>query len=126
MGVKARTVVRVLVSRGMERVFPASRAASRGSAPISMRVRMSSATTMPLSTSMPRAMIMEAMDMRCSSIPMAPMTTRPSSITRGTKEPTIMPVRSPRKSMTTTRTMTRVSTTLMTAPFTAFLMRSGW
>ena len=116
----------VLVSRGRESERPAPTAASRGDAPICMRVRMSSATTMPLSTSMPSAMIMEAIDMRCSSIPMNPMTTRPMSMTSGTKEPTIRPTRTPRKIITTTSTMTRVWMTLTTAPLTAFWISSGW
>ena len=69
---------------------------------------MSSAITMPLSTNMPSAMMAEAIDMRSSSIPKKRITISPISIVIGTNDPTINPVRTPRKSITTTRTITNV------------------
>ena len=64
MGKKAKIVVKVDVNSGIASVRPAARAASRRSSPRCIRLRMSSAMTMPLSTSMPSAMISEAIDMR--------------------------------------------------------------
>ncbi len=107
IGRKARMVVSDAVNNGMARVLPEARTASLRSWPDSRRTRMSSATTMPLSTNMPRAMIIDAMDMRCNSTSMVHMMTRPISMAKGTKEPTISPVRKPRKRITTNSTMTR-------------------
>ncbi len=101
-------MVREDVSSGIASVPAVLRQAVRRSSPLSSRFRMSSAVTMPLSTSMPRAMMAEAMEMRSSSMPTKPMTISPRSMVIGTKEPTINPVRTPRKSTTTTSTMTRV------------------
>ena len=108
MGIKTRMVVKEEVSSGTERVVPVSIQASRFSWPFSRRVRMSSAMTMPLSTSMPSAMMEEAMETRSSSISKKRMATMPKSMVMGTNEPTISPVRMPRNNMTTTRTITRV------------------
>jgi len=57
---------------------------------------------------MPRAMIEEAIDTRSSSIPKKGIRIMPSSMVMGTKEPTIRPVRIPRKTITTTSTITIV------------------
>ena len=108
MGMKASMVVREEVSSGIESVRPVSMQARRRSSPRSSRLRMSSAMTIPLSTSMPRAMIEEAIETRSSSIPTRRITIKPVSMVRGTNEPTIRPVRTPRKTITTTSTMTMV------------------
>ncbi len=108
MGTNARMVVRDEVRRGMARVFPASKQASRLSCPPCMRVRTSSATTMPLSTNIPRAIMDEAMETRSSSTPKNLMTISPKSMVIGTNEPTISPVRIPKKIITTTSTIVRV------------------
>ena len=68
-GIKARIVVRDEVSSGMASVFPVARQAAFRSSPRSRRERISSAMTMPLSTSIPRAMIDDAIDTRSSSMP---------------------------------------------------------
>ena len=70
-----------------------------------MRAVKSSATTMPLSTSIPSAMIIDMIEMRWSSTPRNDMHTRPSSMAMGTKEPTMSPVRIPRKRITTMSTI---------------------
>ncbi len=108
MGRNAKIVVREEVSKGIARVFPASIQAWRLSSPRSKRPRISSATTMPLSTSIPNAIIADAMETRSSSTPKKPMTISPSNMVMGTKEPTMRPVRTPRKSITTISTITKV------------------
>ena len=69
MGRKARMVVRDEVKRGTARVRPASLQAAARSSPRSRRLRISSTTTMALSTSMPRATIDEMIETRSSSMP---------------------------------------------------------
>ena len=101
-------VVREEVSRGTARVRPDSLQASVRSSPRSRRLRMSSTTTMALSTSIPRATIDEMIETRSSSMPNWRITTRPSNRVIGTKDPTMSPLRTPRNSMTTTSTMASV------------------
>ena len=108
MGVNARMVVSDEVNNGTASDPPASRHACRRSWPRSIRLRMSSATTMALSTSMPRATMVEMIETRSSSMPNWRMAIRPNSMVIGTKEPTIRPVRKPRNTMTTNSTMASV------------------
>ncbi len=108
MGKNAKMVVKDEVNSGIASVFPVARQAAFLCSPRSSRARISSAMTMPLSTSIPRAMIDDAIETRSSSIAKKRMLISPSSMVMGTKEPTINPVRTPKNSMTTTRTMTRV------------------
>jgi len=53
-------------------------------------------------------MIADAIEMRSSSMPNMRMMMSPMSMVMGTKEPTMSPVRIPRKSITTAPTMTSV------------------
>ena len=126
IGTKNRMVVSDEVSSGIARVRPDSIAAAIRSAPDSRRTRMSSAMTMPLSTSMPSAMISAAIDTRCSSTSNARMTMIASSIVTGTKAPTISPVRTPRNNMTTASTMPSVCSRLLVAPAIVDAINSGW
>ncbi len=54
-------------------------------------------------------MIIEAIDTRCSSISIKRMKIRAISIVSGTIAPTMRPVRSPRKTITTNSTIASVS-----------------
>jgi hypothetical protein len=60
IGKNANMVVNEEVSNGTARLRPAAAQATKRSTPVSKRRRISSATTMPLSTSKPRAMIIAA------------------------------------------------------------------
>ena len=65
----ARMPMAVPPSRAQMVLPTASRAASTGFIPASMRTSIPSATTMALSTSMPRAITRAPREIRCSSIP---------------------------------------------------------
>ncbi|MNJ72508.1 hypothetical protein D3C77_691650 [compost metagenome] len=70
---------------------------------------MSSAMTIPLSTSKPRERMMAAIDTVCSSTPSKLIAIKVARIVNGTMAPTTMPVRHPRNSTTTAMTAMIVS-----------------
>ena len=125
-GRKASMVVSDDVSSGTASVRLAASAASRRAAPSSMRFLMSSAITTPLSTSRPSAMMMAAMETRCSGIPHSSMPTSDSRIVSGTMVPTMAPARRPRNSITTASTVSSVWHRLLVASATAAATMGGW
>ncbi len=108
-GEKASTITSDEVNNGIARVRPASSQAWRRSSPACNRRSMSSAITIPLSTSKPSARMIAAIDTVCSSTPSMRMAINVPRMVSGTMAPTTSPVRQPRNSMTTAMTMTTVS-----------------
>ncbi|EKU24647.1 hypothetical protein XTGART2_1856 [Xanthomonas translucens pv. graminis] len=108
-GENASTMTSEEVSNGSASVRPAASQACRRSSQAARRRSMSSAMTMPLSTSSPSARMIAAIDTVCSSTLSARIAISVPRMVSGTIAPTIRPVRQPRNSITTAITMSTVS-----------------
>ncbi len=104
IGRKATMVVREEVSSGSQSSRTAPAHAASLSSPLDRRTRMFSLVTMPLSTSMPRAMISEAMETLCSLMSNCGIRAMHISMAMGTSSPAISPRRSPANTSITSTT----------------------
>ena len=87
------------------------------SIPCCSRTDIPSATTMELSTIIPREMTSAPRDMRCRSIPKIAMNIKVARIVRTSPVPMTTPMRQPMASVSTARTMATASMRLMKKPF---------
>ncbi|MOA46852.1 hypothetical protein D3C78_1694180 [compost metagenome] len=118
MGAKARIAMMVPPSRGQMVCLITRLIASRISWPLCRPISTPSTTTMALSTSMARAMIIAPSEMRCSSIPSRYMISRlPSTFSDSTAAIT-RPLRSPMKISRVPTTISRDTTKVSRKPLT--------
>jgi hypothetical protein len=126
MALKARMPTAVPPSSGHLVASTTATAACSGSSPFCSRTRMPSATTMALSTSMPRAMISAPREMRCMAMPSRFIAISVPATVKSSTAPTITPLRRPMNSTSTTTTITTAATRLATKPSTASRTESDW
>ena len=105
---------RVAPSRGQAGCEAASSAACARSMPCCKRVEMPSATTIALSTIMPRAMTRAPSDTRCKSMAMPFITMNVPRMVMIRAQPMTRPIRHPMVRASTTRTMITASARLIT------------
>ena len=125
-GIKNKIVVSEEVRSGTVNSLPHCLIASSRSTFFSIRLMISSATTIPLSTSKPREMMREARLILSNLISKIFIRARDTIITMGTNAPTIEPVLKPRNIITVARTMIRVCATLRETPSIVLLTTSAW
>ena len=118
------TAMMVAPSRGMAGTRADSIAARVRSMPFCRRTAMPSATTMALSTIMPRAMTSAPSDMRCKSISNMAMSMKLTRIVTMRAVPMITPMRSPMVKAMMTSTISTASAKLMRKSLTALLTTS--
>ena len=112
--------ITVAPNSGIDGWEAASMAAFLGSIPSFMRTTIPSATTMELSTIIPRAIIRAPRDMRCRSIPKIAIRIKLVRIVRISDDPMTTPIRHPMARVRTIRTMATASPKLIRNPFTAW------
>ena len=118
MGRKAAAVVRDAVSKGVLSSTEESIAASTADFPCSICTMTLSDITMPLSTSMPRAMISAAREIWSRPIDSDDITIIDSSMVTGIRLDTTRPVRKPKVASITRLTTAMACSRLTTKPLT--------